>query len=132
LSPSPAIRRLLTSPLDSFERLEIVVAMFKAPAHTSSVAELAKQCELSVDLTQRTVDDLTRVGFMEGAGGLTRLTVSSEDLAAIGELVAVYDDDRIVVVRTLSEISMDKIRGMAARTFADAFNLRKKRESDDG
>jgi len=130
--PSAAIRRLLFAPLDSFEKLEVVVALYRASAHTSSVAALAKLCELSPDITSRTIDELARAGFVEGAEGLTRLTAGTEDLAAIGELVAVYDDDRIVIVRALSEISMDKIRRMAARTFADAFNLRKKREDDGG
>lgn len=87
---------------------------------------------LPLDIVSRAVDDLTLAGFVENAGGLTRLTASAEDLAAVKELVDLYDEDRILVVRALSQIAMDKIRGMAARTFADAFKLRKKREDDDG
>ncbi len=129
---SPAVRRLLESPLDSFEKLEIVVALHRTAARTSSNAELASAIALPLEIVSRAVDELVRAGFVENAGGLTRLTASPADRAAVGELVELYDEDRILVVRALSQIAMDKIRGMAARTFADAFKLRKKREDDDG
>lgn len=132
MPPSPAVRRLLESPLDSFEKLEIVVALHRTAVHTSSNAELARAVALPLEIVVRAVDELTRAGFVQHAGGLTRLTIDAADLAALGELVALYDEDRILVVRALSQISMDKIRGMAARTFAGAFKLRRKREDDDG
>lgn len=108
------------------------MALRGAPAMTSSINELSKKLQLAPDLVGRAIDDLVRSHLIEVAGGLTRLTPGSEDLAAIDELVQVYDDDRILVVRTLSEIAMDKIRGMAARTFADAFHFRKKKDGQDG
>ncbi len=108
------------------------MALFKAAAHTSSEGELSTAVALPLDIVARAVDELTRAGFVKNAGGLTRLTVSAADLAAVKDLVEMYDADRILVVRALSQIAMDKIRGMAARTFADAFKLRMKREDDDG
>jgi hypothetical protein len=130
--PSLPVRRLLEGPLDSFEKLEIVIALRAAQAMTSSVKELSKKLQMPVDVIERTVEELVRGKYVEVAGGLTRLILKSEDLVPIDELVALYDSDRILVVRTLSEIAMDKIRGMAARTFADAFHLRKKKDSEDG
>jgi hypothetical protein len=129
--PSAAIRRLLTTPLDSFEKLEIVIALYKAPARTSSVAELATQCGLAVEVATRVVEELAGARFVDRSSGLIRLSVGSDDLAAITELVEVYDDDRIVIIRALSMSAMDKIRGMAARTFAAAFKIRRKRRSRD-
>lgn len=108
------------------------MALHRTAVHISSNAELATAVALPVEIVTRAVDDLVRAGFVQNAGGLTRLTISPADLAAVAELVELYDEDRILVVRALSQISMDKIRGMAARTFADAFKLRKKREDDDG
>ena len=69
---------------------------------------------------------------MNHAGGLVRLTLPADDGKALGELTDLYEEDRITVVRMMSEVAMDKIRGMAARTFADAFTLKKKKEDGDG
>ncbi len=109
-----------------------MIALHRAAAYTSSNTELATAVALPIEIVSRAVDELARGGVVEVAGGLTRLTISASDLTAVAELVALYDEDRIQVVRALSQIAMDKIRGMAARTFADAFKLRKNRDSDDG
>lgn len=130
--PSAVVRRLLDAPLDGFEKLEIVLALHRAPASTSSTPELIRQLQLGRDEVERAVDELRRASTVEVAGGLVRLTVSAEEGAAIAELAQLYDDDRLLVVRTMSEIAMDRIRGMAARTFADAFTIKRKKGDGDG
>lgn len=130
--PSAAVRRLLEAPFDSFEKLEVGVALCKATAHTSSVPELSKALSMPRDLVERAIDELARAAAVNHAGGLVRLTLGADDGRALGELTQLYDDDRITVVRMMSEVAMDKIRGMAARTFADAFTLKKKKEDGDG
>jgi DNA-binding MarR family transcriptional regulator len=126
------IRRLLEAPFDTFEKLELTAALWRATAHTQSPAELAKQTQLPPDMIDRALADLVAAKYVEIAGGLARLVVRPEDLAGLRALVELYDSDRILIVRVLSEISMDKIRGMAARAFADAFQLRKKPGGDGG
>lgn len=130
--PSAAVRQVLEAQLDSFEKLETALALHRAPAHTSSVPELAKEVQLSEDVVERTVDELRRGGLVHVAGGLVRLTLQPADAAAVSELAELYDEDRVLVVRTLSEIAVEKIRSMAARTFADAFQLRRKKRDSDG
>lgn len=130
--PSAAVRRLLDGTLDSFEKLELALALHRAPARTLSVPELSKQLQLPRDIVERGVDELCRVGVVHVAGGLARLAIPADDPTALEELAALYDEDRLLVVRTLTDIAMNKIRGMAARTFADAFQLRRKKEDGDG
>lgn len=103
-----------------------------AQAHALSAMELSKKLSMPAEMVARAIEELRRSGSVEAAGGLVRLTLSSEDLVGMDELVRLYDEDRIVVVRTLSEIAMEKIRSMAARTFADAFHIRRKKEDGDG
>ncbi len=131
-SATASVRRLLESPFDSFEKLEVGIALFEAPAHTSSIPELASKLGLTRELVERAVLELARTGIVHVAGGLTRLTVSGADAPAFAELARLYEEDRLLVVRIMSEVAMDRIRGMAARTFADAFQLRKKKDDDDG
>lgn len=128
---SAAVRQVLEAQYDSFEKLEIGLALQRAPAQTSSVPELTRLVQLPEDVVDRTVDELCRAGTVHVAGGLVRLTLQPHAAAAAAELAELYDEDRVLVARTLSEISLEKIRGMAARTFADAFQLRKNKKKGD-
>jgi hypothetical protein len=125
----PEIQRLLLAPFDSLEKLEICVALWRAPARTSSPGELTRRILLPADVIDHALEELVAAHAVELAGGLARL-VPPESTQA---LVEIYEADRLLVIRVLSELAMDRIRGMAARTFADAFNLRKKPPGgDDG
>jgi DNA-binding transcriptional ArsR family regulator len=129
--PSDAARRLLGETLNSFERLEIAIALHQAPAQTLLFSELVTKLKLSGSIVERGLDELAEVGAVHVAGDVVRLTLSPQDVPAMGEIVALYEDDRLLVVRTLTEIAMENIRGMAARTFADAFRLRRKKEEEE-
>lgn len=126
------VRRLLEDSLDTFEKLEIAVALWRATAHTRSARELATDTRLPIDTIERALGELVAAKFVELAGGLARLAIPAAQREHLGMLVELYEGDRILFVRLLSEISMTKIRGMAARAFADAFQLRKKPEDGDG
>jgi hypothetical protein len=129
---TPQIRRLLEAPLDTFEKLEICMVLWTATARTQSPRELSARIQLPVELVERALDDLVAARFVELAGGLARLTVPAHLVDDVQALVEVYATDRILIVRTLSELAMDRVRSMAARAFADAFLIRKKPEGDDG
>lgn len=126
-----AARRLLDVMLNSFEKLEITIALHRTASHASSVSELSTKLGLASHIVERGVDELVRAGAVQLVDGVARLTLDAKDIPAMDEIAVIYDDDRLLVVRTLTEISMDKIRGMAARAFADAFQLRRKKEDGD-
>jgi hypothetical protein len=131
---SPAVRKLLEGPVDSFEKLELVLALFRSTTPLGP-ADLRDTLQLSLDTVQRLLDELADSALItlepSGDSTIARLVPKENDGAALNELARLYDDDRVLVVTTLSNIAMDRIRGMAARTFADAFQLRKKRGKDD-
>ncbi len=129
---SPKLRRLLEAPLDTFEKLEICMVLWTAAARTQSPRELAARVQLPIDLVEHALADLVAAHFVELAGGLARLTVPADLVPDVQALVELYATDRLTIVRTLSELAMDRVRSMAARAFADAFQIRKKREGDDG
>lgn len=125
-------RRLLDVTLNSFEKLEIAIALHRAEAQTLSVSELGARLRLSSQIIERGIDDLAGAGVLHVVSEHARLILDPRDIPAMDEIAALYDEDRLLVVRTLTEISMDRIRGMAARAFADAFQLRRKKEDGDG
>jgi DNA-binding IclR family transcriptional regulator len=134
-SASPSIHRLLEGPIDSFEKLELVLGLFHA-VKPLSITELAHKFGLQPEETRGIVAELVRSNLVavDLADGeeIVRIAPKDEDGAALNELARLYDEDRVLVVKTLSTIALDRIRGMAARTFADAFQLRKKKDRDDG
>jgi hypothetical protein len=117
--------------LNSFEKLEIAVALFRSATHTLSLSELETKLSLSSQLVERGLDELARAGVVRLDNGFACLTLNPQEVPAMEEIAALYAEDPLLVVRTLTEIAMDKIRGMTARAFADAFRLRKKEEDND-
>ena len=138
---TPAVRRLLADGIDSFEKLELVLALSRAKGPVT-LADLATNTELDLALVRQLADELEHRGLLvidradagdlDGAGKIARLTPKPEDAEAVSELAALYDEDRLLVLKALSKVAMERIRGMAARTFADAFQLRGKKDDEDG
>jgi hypothetical protein len=122
----PHLRRLLESPLETFEKLEILTALVRASGHVLSAHELVTAVDLPIEVVAAALAELAAAGVVETSAGLARLAPKGPDLPAIRELVGFYEADRVAVARELSEQSMVRIRGMAARAFAVAFQPPKK------
>jgi hypothetical protein len=127
--PQP-VQQLLRGPLDTFEKLEVAVVLARSPALTSSVSELTKSINFPLESIERGIATLVAVGIAESSGGLVRLTPPARDVPAYQKLVELYDADRVQIAQAVSEIAMEKIRGMAARTFAEAFHATRKKNDD--
>ncbi|MDX2091540.1 MAG: hypothetical protein SFX73_27015 [Kofleriaceae bacterium] len=126
---SPAVRRLLEGPIDSFEKLELLVMLERAPATSQAPGRLAAQLRLDVPVLEQILLGLERDGFVDRQpDGSVRLA----SLDRVAPLLRAYDDDNLSVLIQISTIAIGRIRGLAARTFADAFVLREKRRHDDG
>ena len=130
------VRELLVSRIDSFEKLELVVALHAAPRTTMSVEDLCRALKMPRDTVRQAAMDLRAVALIDltSRGEVQLLPPTSRDQQAIGELFRLYNEDRILLVQALGDIAVQRIRGMASRAFADAFVLRKKppKDGDDG
>jgi DNA-binding GntR family transcriptional regulator len=128
VSPSPPTIRLLAlldAKLDTFEKLEVVLALHAAGSPLT-MTELAVELQVGRDVLRRVAEDVADSGLVEMVeGDAVRMLPTSHD-AEIAEAAAIYLVDRSVLLHELSRIAMDRIRGLAARTFADAFRIRRK------
>lgn len=98
-----------------------------------TMADLARELQIGDDVLRRVVADLVRAKLVAVAADDTvELTASDAERLAIAEGAALYSHDRTRVIMLFSTIAMERIRSMAARAFADAFNLRKKPGGEDG
>ena len=124
-STSPGLRRLLDTKLDTYEKLELVGILAKQGA--MSVTELARELQVGEDVLRRVAADLERSNLVEVITETVHLTATPAELVLIAE-GAQLEPRRVVTL--LSSIALDRIRGMSARSFADAFTLRKNKKGD--
>lgn len=123
----PSVRKLLRDPLDTYEKLEVAVALVRAPGHALSLAELQRSDVLSAEQIARGVEDLARVGLVHTAGGLVRLAIPPAETTAYLALSEQHARDAPAIAVALSELALEKIRGMTAHAFAEAFHSRTKK-----
>jgi len=124
----PAIRKLLRGPLDTFEKLEVAVALVRAPGRALSIPELARTATLTTDQIRRGIDDLQAAKLVNDAGGLVRLVVKPADEPAFIALADLHARDASAIAVAMSELALDKIRGMTAHAFAEAFQTGRKKD----
>lgn len=125
----PAIRRLLHAPLDTFEKLEVALALYRAPGRALSITEIAHLAVLTPEQTRRAVEDLHAAKLVNGVGGLVHLLLQPPDEDAFRALAELDAHDSARIVALMSEVALDKIRGMTAHAFSEGFHGRKKSET---
>lgn len=135
LSLSPRVRRLLTA-VDSFEKLQILCLTAGKRDEAWSALRLAGELHLSSDDLEIPLQELLTAGLLARLDGdqVRYAPPTAEVDASVTELIHLYRDQTLLVVRAITQRAIDKIRDSAAHTFADAFVLRrsKPREPDDG
>jgi hypothetical protein len=127
--PDP-VRDLLLGPVDSFEKLELVVALHGAGSPLTLGALAARAC-LAVEQVDTAAAGLTAAGLLERTAPDTWRIVAAF-LPLVGDLAAVWNTRRPVVLKVMTDRALGRIRASAARVFADAFRLRRRdREGGD-
>jgi DNA-binding IclR family transcriptional regulator len=132
-SLSQALRRLLDAHVDSFEKLELLMLLRRAPEQGRTAGELARALDLDAAEVGELVSGLVSAGLVAWAadGAISLSPRTAEERAAMDELARVYDEDRITLVKAIAETAMDRLRNLAGRAFAEAFVIRKKPGGDD-
>ncbi len=91
-----------------------------------TLADLATQLQVGREALRRVADEVVRSGMID---------VNHEDVfryrpgewdPLMDEAAHMFAKEPSKLLRALTRIAMERIRGMAARTFADAFRIRKK------
>lgn len=129
--PQPALQKLLETKLDTFEKVELVLLLHGADGPLP-LADAARELQIGPDVLRRVVLEVQRSRVLEIDGNdEIKLTASPTEIEAIARADEIYKHDRQRLIEELSRIAMKRLRSMAARTFANAFRIRKK-EDDNG
>lgn len=130
--PEPVVA--LFKLVDTVEKLEVLRCLHADRDRAHAPAGLADRIGASADAIAEALGDLEAAGLLsiDGGGGYWYAPSRHELDDAIGALVGLYEDDRLGVLRAITVAALDRIRSSAARTFSEAFVIRRRKEPDDG
>lgn len=121
------VRQLLDGLVDSVEKIEVLFLAWREPDVLWTVATAAARLRLPADAVGGALAELDSGKLLRRDDQGYRYAPSSEaDRAAVTALCTLYDADRLLVLREITAIAMDRIRSSAARAFSDAFRFRKR------
>jgi DNA-binding IclR family transcriptional regulator len=131
--PIPSdLLELLRQRVGSLEELEVLLLLQRTRERRWEVFEITRELGLPDGIVDTTLVALRSQGFVasEGPGGREwNYQPRTAELAALVErLAAVYVERRLEVMRLLSAWALERVRDSAARAFADAFVLRRKKD----
>jgi hypothetical protein len=127
--PSELVRQLLLGAVDSFEKLEVLLAFHGATGAPLSLGEVAARAHLAAEQVDLATAGLAAAGLIERTAPDT-WRVRGESASVIGELAVAWVTCRPAVLKIMTDRALARIRTAAARRFADAFRLRRRKEDD--
>lgn len=123
--PSHSLHVLLDRKLDTFEKLELVLVV-RAAGTPLTMSELAMQLQVGRDVLRRVAEEVAASGVVELIDGDAVRFKEGTWEPDIAEAAKLYATEPTTLIKVLSRISMERLRSRAARTFADAFRIRRK------
>src|SRR5689334_13019897 len=128
--PHTLVTELAISVLDSFEKLEALLALERARG-PRTLDQLAGELRLARPDLQQELAGLVASGALTVNDGHYAIPEHGAWTPHIHALAAMYESDRMMVVTTMSKAALERVRAQAARAFADAFVLRGKKGDGD-
>jgi hypothetical protein len=126
----PEVERMLVEHVASFEKLELLSLAWRERTAWTVAAASAK-LRIGDAFVESALAELAAIGLLVRARGGYEFPSSGGELHRIAErLCALYERDRVVVLSVLTSESFKRLRLTTARTFADAFRIRKRGPGD--
>ncbi len=126
-----SIRDLLRDRIETYESLELVLMLRKNGGAWSSETSLANALGIPTSAVREELMMLCERELVEPReGGAHEVRYAPRTPALdddVRTLAALYDEDRLAIVQIMNENAIRRVRTFAARTFADAFLIRKKK-----
>jgi hypothetical protein len=122
---------LLRERVHSFEQLEALACVFRERSRWWSADAVAAATRISVESATDGLQALLARALVQATRDASALRFryapsSAEIDAAVAELVRTYDDNRIAVVKRMSDNAIERMRTGAMRAFSDAFVIRRR------
>ncbi|HWB81420.1 MAG TPA: hypothetical protein VG755_40940 [Nannocystaceae bacterium] len=123
------VLELLRERVGSLEQLEALLLLHREATRAWSLDEVAERLSLPVDMLEAELAALVAAGLL--AVEQRRWTYAPHDARSaeiVARLAVLYPVRRLEVLRLLSDLAMQRIRGSAARAFADSFVIGRRKK----
>ncbi len=128
----PEVRALLFDRIDTFEELEVLVFLHSAPGRSFTAHDIAETLRLPLDGASAALQGLVSHSLIEADKGRSstkfRFDPRAERAAAVEALARCWSTQRYEVARLLGTYAMERVRNSAARAFADAFVIGRRKK----
>lgn len=124
----PAAEALLREHVHTFEELEVLVMLYRARPAAHDAEAIAAALKAPVEATREALAGLTARGLAAAADAARqyRYAADSHHDAAVAALDRAYEENRLAIMRRMSENAIGRMRTGAMRAFADAFVIGRK------
>lgn len=120
---------LLRERVGSLEQLEALLMLHREATRAWTLAEIAERLSVSALMLEAELDALVAAGLVvrrDGRWAYAPRDARSSEIVA--RLAALYPVRRLEVLRLLSDLAVQRIRGSAARAFADSFVIGRRKK----
>ncbi len=126
------LRAFLREHVSSFEELETLLHLARAPERSWTSLDIATSLKLPQEAIEGALGTLSeRLIARDGsgaAGPTYRYAACSELKPQVEHLRRAYDEQRLMIMQFLSSNALERVRSSAARHLADAFRLERRRK----
>ena len=125
-----ALQAFLREHVSSFEELETLLFLARAPRRSWSAEELAAALKLPEDNVGAALDGLIAVGSLleasAASGSVAYRYAPAPALQPLLERLRIaYDEERVLILQLMTSNALQRVRSAAAQRLADAFRLQR-------
>ena len=125
----PRLRQFIVERVNSYEQLNVLRWVFLRRDDCFSVALLAQELALEQQVAEEAVQHLLDGKLLVRSPDSTDLVryqpIDHELDRDVGALTELLTQDPLPLIRTMTELSLERLRGSTLRIFADCFSVRK-------
>jgi hypothetical protein len=129
---APAVRALIAERVHGFEQLEALLFLHARPNEECSAEAVAAALRIPDSASVDALEDLVARGLAGARPGPPRTyrfdPHTPELRAAVSGLERAYADQRLAVMKLMSEDAIVRLRSGATRAFADSFLIGRKKD----
>jgi hypothetical protein len=120
-----SVRDLLTKHIDTFEKLEVLVSLYRLRGTPLNEEQLGKELRLNSASLATALVQLATIGLLarDGESFAYPLAGTPRD-ECVKWLAETYERDRLIIVRLMTVLSFERIRSSSMTMFAEAFRIR--------
>ena len=126
------VRTLVAERLHGYEQLEALLFLHARPGEECPAEAVAAALRIPVEAAAGALEDLVAhglAGAREASRPVYRFAPSTPELrAAVASLARAYADQRLAVIKLMSENAIERLRTEATRAFADSFLIGRRKK----